>query len=147
MPREGEKMTKEQIKRRAELKAGLDAGKRYRNPYGHVCYMDMTHECGPYVLKNTVGEIYTLQHGWTWLGWEEILPEPAWQPQTGDRVIGRDGSDGEWHFSFFSHIRDNEAYPYTCVGNHWRYIAPLEGNEHLVGTKNGPAKNQIGGGE
>ena len=87
-------MTTEQIERRAELKAGLDAGKRYRNQYGVICYMDMTNENGPYVIENGAGHTEPLRNGWSWLDWEEILSEPAWEPKVGDRVIGRDSEIG-----------------------------------------------------
>lgn len=55
------------------------------------------------------------------------------------KVLVRDGDEEEWGCSFFSHMTDNEAYPFVCVGTCWRKCIPFEGNGHLVGTTANPS--------
>ncbi|MBQ3569582.1 MAG: hypothetical protein IJA20_02790 [Methanocorpusculum sp.] len=52
---------------------------------------------------------------------------------TGQPVLVRDRDTEEWRYNLFSHKQ--KKYPnYVCVGSHWVYCIPYEGNEHLLGT-------------
>ena len=55
-----------------------------------------------------------------------------------DKVLVRDYYGSMWKASFFSHLTDNEKFPFSCGGFEWRYCIPYEGNEHLLGTSNDP---------
>lgn len=58
--------------------------------------------------------------------------------KTGDPVLVRDGRDGEWRFSLFSHVIPgySVAARYRASGLIYKLCIPYKGNEHLVGTKN-----------
>ena len=54
-----------------------------------------------------------------------------------DKVLGRDLVDSVWKCDLFSHIIENDTYPYKCVGNSYRYCIPYnDDTKHLVGTAN-----------
>ena len=51
-----------------------------------------------------------------------------------DKVLGRDHDRHIWKCNLFSHIIENESYPYKCVGNSYRYCIPYnDETKHLVG--------------
>ena len=53
-----------------------------------------------------------------------------------DRVLGRDCDNHIWKCNFFSHITEQDYFPYKCVGNSYRYCIPCnDDTKHLVGTK------------
>ena len=52
-----------------------------------------------------------------------------------DKVLGRDYNSHIWKCNLFSHIIENESYPYKCVENSDRYCIPYnDETEHLIGT-------------
>ena len=54
-----------------------------------------------------------------------------------DKVLGRDSDSHVWKCNLFSHIIENESYPYKCVGNSYRYCIPYnDGTTHLAGKAN-----------
>lgn len=56
-----------------------------------------------------------------------------------DKVLARDLDVGFWRADFFSHICNNELYPYMCVGCQWKYCIPYnEETKHLLGTEQEP---------
>ena len=55
--------------------------------------------------------------------------------QSFDKVLVRDDKTDIWHCEMFSHIRSNDAYPYFCAGNPYRYCIPFnDETKHLAGT-------------
>ena len=53
-----------------------------------------------------------------------------------DKVLVRDNKDGKWKCSFFSHMTDDNGFPYSTVGSVYSYCIPYnEETKHLVGTK------------
>lgn len=56
-----------------------------------------------------------------------------------DKVLARDLDVGFWRADFFSHICNNELYPYMCVGCQWKYCIPYnDETKHLLGTNQEP---------
>lgn len=54
-----------------------------------------------------------------------------------DKVLVRDDINENWTISLFSHYVENgKEYPFICMGIHYRYCIPYEGNEYLLGTTN-----------
>ena len=54
-----------------------------------------------------------------------------------DKVLGRDFVDSVWKCDLFSHIIENDTYPYKCVGNSYRYCIPYNDvTKHLTGKAN-----------
>ena len=52
-----------------------------------------------------------------------------------DRVLGRDCDNRIWKCNLFSHITEQDSFPYKCVGNAYRYCIPYnDETKHLVGT-------------
>ena len=52
-----------------------------------------------------------------------------------DRVLGRDCDNRIWKCNLFSHITEQDSFPYKCVGNAYRYCIPYNNDtKHLVGT-------------
>lgn len=52
-----------------------------------------------------------------------------------DKVLVRDNKDGKWTCSFFSHMIDDNGFPYSTVGFVYSYCIPYnEETKHLVGT-------------
>ena len=53
-----------------------------------------------------------------------------------DRVLVRDSYYDSWKCMLFSHIIENEKFPYICVGHPFAYCIPYnDDTKHLVGTK------------
>ena len=53
-----------------------------------------------------------------------------------DRILGRDCDTRIWKCNLFSHITEQDYFPYKCVGNAYRYCIPYnDDTKHLVGTK------------
>lgn len=53
-----------------------------------------------------------------------------------DRVLVRDSYYDSWKCMLFSHIIENEKFPYICVGHSFAYCIPYnDDTKHLVGTK------------
>lgn len=51
------------------------------------------------------------------------------------KVLVRDENTDTWHCEVFSHTRSNDAYPYFCAGNAYRYCIPFnDETKHLAGT-------------
>lgn len=62
---------------------------------------------------------------------------PTFKPY--DKVLVRDDDENDnWQCGLFSHYDEDDEYPYCCVGCHYAYCIPYEGNEHLVGTTDEP---------
>ena len=54
-----------------------------------------------------------------------------------DRILGRDCDTRIWKCNLFSHITEQDSFPYKCVGNAYRYCIPYNTDtKHLVGTTN-----------
>lgn len=52
-----------------------------------------------------------------------------------DRVLARDEINEQWCCSFFSHIEENDSYPYICFGLSFKKCIPYnDETKHLVGT-------------
>ena len=52
-----------------------------------------------------------------------------------DRVLGRDCDNRIWKCNLFSHITEQDSFPYKCIGNAYRYCIPYnDKTKHLVGT-------------
>ena len=52
-----------------------------------------------------------------------------------DRVLGRDCDNRIWKCNLFSHMDEQYAFPYKCVGGTYRYCIPYNTDtQHLVGT-------------
>lgn len=52
-----------------------------------------------------------------------------------DRVLGRDGNNYTWKCDFFSHINEQDYFPYKCIGKTYKYCIPYnDDTKHLVGT-------------
>lgn len=52
-----------------------------------------------------------------------------------DRVLGRDCDNRIWKCNLFSHMNEQDSFPYKCVGNTYRYCIPYnDDTKHLVGT-------------
>lgn len=64
---------------------------------------------------------------------EPVKPTCPFKPF--DKVLVRDNEEDLWYANFFTHYNgDDKYYPYVCIGTHYRYCIPYEGNEHLLGT-------------
>lgn len=62
---------------------------------------------------------------------------PTFKPY--DKVLVRDNPYEKWRCSFFSHYdKDDNTFPYQCIGIQFTHCIPYEGNEHLVGTTDEP---------
>lgn len=61
---------------------------------------------------------------------------PTFKPY--DKVLVRDSEYDNWQCGLFSHYDKDNEYPYYCIGIHYAYCIPYEGNEHLVGTTGEP---------
>ena len=61
---------------------------------------------------------------------------PTFKPY--DKVLVRDNEYDNWQCGLFSHYDEDDEYPYCCVGCHYAYCIPYDGNEHLVGTTGEP---------
>ena len=52
-----------------------------------------------------------------------------------DRILGRDCDTRIWKCNLFSHMNEQDSFPYKCVGNTYRYCIPYnDDTKHLVGT-------------
>lgn len=52
-----------------------------------------------------------------------------------DRVLGRDCDTRIWRCNLFSHITEQDSFPYKCVVTAYRYCIPYNTDtKHLVGT-------------
>lgn len=52
-----------------------------------------------------------------------------------DTVLAKDSFSGYWRIGIFSHYIENDAYPFKCVGNNYRFCIPYnDDTKHLVGT-------------
>ena len=52
-----------------------------------------------------------------------------------DRIIGRDCDTRIWRCNLFSHITEQDSFPYKCVVTAYRYCIPYnDDTKHLVGT-------------
>ena len=55
--------------------------------------------------------------------------------QSFDRVLARNYCDDEWSCDFFSHINQEDFFPYVCIGPVWKCCIPYnDDTKHLVGT-------------
>lgn len=53
-----------------------------------------------------------------------------------DRILGRDCDTHIWRCNLFSHITEQDSFPYKCVVTAYRYCIPYNTDtKHLVGTK------------
>ena len=53
-----------------------------------------------------------------------------------DRVLGRDCDTRIWKCNLFSHMNEQDSFPYKCVVTAYRYCIPYNTDtKHLVGTK------------
>lgn len=50
----------------------------------------------------------------------------------GTFVLVRDAEDAKWKLDVFSHIEEDNNYPYACITNDYTKCIPYEGNEHLL---------------
>lgn len=66
---------------------------------------------------------------------ESVKPEYPFKPF--DKVLVRDDPNQKWTIDMFSYYnREDNDYPYICVGNHYCYCIPYtEQTAHLIGTK------------
>ena len=66
---------------------------------------------------------------------EPVKPTCPFKPF--DKVLVRDDSNQKWTIDMFSYYdREDNDYPYICVGNHYCYCIPYtEQIAHLIGTK------------
>ena len=54
-----------------------------------------------------------------------------------DRILGRDCDTRIWKCNLFSHITEQDSFPYKCVVTAYRYCIPYNTDtKHLVGTTN-----------
>ena len=55
-----------------------------------------------------------------------------------DKVIVRDYIGESWACNIFSHIQQEDSFPYSCIlDSNWKYCIPYnEDTKHLVGTIN-----------
>ena len=54
-----------------------------------------------------------------------------------DRILGRDCDNRIWRCNLFSHITEQDSFPYKCVVTAYRYCIPYnDETKHLVGTTN-----------
>ena len=52
-----------------------------------------------------------------------------------DRILGRDCDTRIWRCNLFSHIAEQDSFPYKCVVTAYRYCIPYNTDtKHLVGT-------------
>ena len=52
-----------------------------------------------------------------------------------DRVLARNYCDEEWNCDTFSHIKQEDTYPYVCIGSMYKCCIPYnDETKHLVGT-------------
>lgn len=68
---------------------------------------------------------------------EPIKPEVPFNLKPFDKVLVRDNPNQKWTVDMFSYYnREDNDYPYICVGNHYCHCLPYnEQTAHLVGTK------------
>ncbi len=68
---------------------------------------------------------------------EPIKPEVPFNLKPFDKVLVRDDPNQKWTVDMFSYYnREDNDYPYICVGNHYCHCLPYnEQTAHLVGTK------------
>ena len=67
---------------------------------------------------------------------ESVKPEYPFKPF--DKVLVRNDPNQQWTIDIFSYYnREDNDYPYICVGNHYCYCIPYtEQTAHLIGTTN-----------
>lgn len=67
---------------------------------------------------------------------ESVKPEYPFKPF--DKVLVRNDPNQKWTIDMFSYYnREDNDYPYICVGNYYCYCIPYtEQTAHLIGTKN-----------
>jgi len=53
------------------------------------------------------------------------------------KVLVRDNENQEWRANLFSN-ESTHIKAYVCTGFTWKFCIPYEGNEHLLGTTDGP---------
>lgn len=68
---------------------------------------------------------------------EQVEPEVPFNLKPFDKVLVRDDPNQKWTVDMFSYYnREDNDYPYICVGNHYCHCLPYnEQTAHLVGTK------------
>lgn len=68
---------------------------------------------------------------------EPVKPEVPFNLQPFDKVLVRDDPNQKWTVDIFSYYnREDNDYPYICVGNHYCHCLPYnEQTAYLVGTK------------
>lgn len=68
---------------------------------------------------------------------EPVKPEVPFNLKPFDKVLVRDDPNQKWTVDMFSYYnREDNDYPYICVGNHYCHCLPYnEQTAHLVGTK------------
>lgn len=103
--------------------------------YGCFCDMNQNEEC---VLWPSKDHRAWDDEALRILGIEK-KPEAPFGLQPFDKVLVWDSCDEEWRADFFSHICNNELYPYMCVGGQWKYCIPYnDETRHLLGTTQMP---------
>lgn len=71
--------------------------------------------------------------------WSKFKPnKQKFDPKTlkpYDKVLVRDGDEGDWKVQLFSRIiKDEELYPYMCINESYTYCIPCnEDTKHLIG--------------
>lgn len=68
---------------------------------------------------------------------EPVKPKVPFNLKPFDKVLVRDDPNQKWTVDMFSYYnREDNDYPYICVGNHYCHCLPYnEQTAHLVGTK------------
>lgn len=68
---------------------------------------------------------------------EPVKPEVPFNLKPFDKVLVRDDPNQKWTVDMFSYYnREDNDYPYICVGNHYCHCLPYnKQTAHLVGTK------------
>ena len=68
---------------------------------------------------------------------EPVKPEIPFNLKPFDKVLVRDDPNQKWTVDMFSYYnREDNDYPYICVGNHYCHCLPYnKQTAHLVGTK------------
>lgn len=66
-----------------------------------------------------------------------IKPEVPFNLKPFDKILVRDDPNQKWTVDMFSYYdKEDDAFPYICVGSHYRYCLPYnEQTARLVGTK------------
>lgn len=50
-----------------------------------------------------------------------------------DKVLVRNGISEKWSIDLFSYYDEDQAFPYVCLSDRYKYCVPYESNEYFVG--------------